>query len=125
MPIYISAVIIYNSLRLLIMPFYILAQIVRERNLENGLYPAERKFSFSDIPKQMALSIGRIIIAPFYGIAMLFASIYSWIDPLNGIKLGSAIEHDWNVQVPMRNSGCGLQTVPPLRIGSGKGRGAS
>lgn len=105
MPIYVLAVMVYNLFRLIIIPFYIIIQIIRENNINIALYPDERKFSFGDIPKQMILSIGRIIQAPFYGVAMFFSSLYTLIDPLNAIKLGASIEHCWNGQIPMRNSG--------------------
>ncbi len=63
------------------------------------------QFTVTDIFKQMGLSLLRAIQAPFYGIAMFFAALYAIIDPMNGIKLGSAIESDWNDRLPMRNSG--------------------
>ena len=91
MPIYTSGVMLYNAGRFLAMPIYILANLA--------------KFSILDIPKEMARSLGRILQAPFYGLALFFASLYAVLDPLNGIKLGAAIEYEWNAHVPMRNEG--------------------
>ena len=105
LPIYVSIVITYNIARLITIPFYIIFQIIRETKNQLPLYPEQRRFSLIDIPKQMTLSIGRIVQAPFYGLAMFFVSLCTVVDPLNAIKLGGAIEYDWNAQVPMRNSG--------------------
>lgn len=98
-PLYAGVVMVYNLIRSLMIPFYIGWQM--HKHPEIG-------FRLSDIPKEMAFSVGRVIQAPFFAIAFMFASFYVLIDPLNGIKLGSAIEYEWNKHVPMRDRGIWL-----------------
>lgn len=94
-PFYLIGTIVYNVLRAAVIPFYILFQITKE--LISGKNPEnERKFHILDIPTQVALSIGRVIKAPFYALAYFLAALYSLVNPMGGRKLGSSIERDWN-----------------------------
>jgi hypothetical protein len=83
-PFYTIGVILYHLGRLVAVPIHILNNLT--------------KYSLIDIPKEMAHSIGRILTAVFYGTALFCAALYAILDPLNGMKLGSAIEDKWNGQ---------------------------
>lgn len=91
MPLYTITVMLYHLGRLIAAPVYILCNL--------------HKFSLLDIPKEMLRSLWCILKAPFYGLALFCAALYATLDPLNGIKLGSAIEYEWNDHVPMRDEG--------------------
>ncbi|MFN0065709.1 MAG: hypothetical protein ACKVOH_05685 [Chlamydiales bacterium] len=113
-PIYVGGTMVYNAIRAIVVPIFVLLVYVRERisaciyGEEHGYQFAttqgERKFSFTDIPKQFAISMWRVVRAPFYGLAYLLAHIYTWMDPVNGRKLVSNIERDWNDGTIRENS---------------------
>lgn len=94
-PVHMVAAVAYNAIRIAIIPFYILGCLAYEsctgKELEKG-----RPFTINDIPVEMAKSVWRIVKAPFYAVAFIYAALYSLIDPLNGRKLGSYLERDWN-----------------------------
>ena len=79
--------VVYNLLRFCIVPFYILECMVREAGSDNPLRD-KRKFKFKDIPKQMALSLYWALSAPVHGVALMLATVYSFVQPVGGRKLG-------------------------------------
>jgi len=95
-PAHAATAIVYNIVRLVWIPFYILGSMAREAWNGEAIYPDQRPFEITDIPKQWWFSVKQIVKAPFYATAQLYAALYSYIDPLNGRKLGAAIERDWN-----------------------------
>lgn len=104
-PLYVAIVALYNVVRLVVIPFYVAVQLLKESVTGKALFPTQRPFSLSDIPRHMLISVGRVIQAPFYGVALTFTALYALLDPLNGIKWGSGVEYEWNDRVPMRDSG--------------------
>src|ERR1700722_10752094 len=95
-PLYLIGVIVYNLLRAVIVPFYVLVQCCREAWTGEALYPEQRKFELLDAPKEFIKSIKNVIIAPFYALAYFFAGVYSLINPMGGRNLAAAIERDWD-----------------------------
>lgn len=81
----------YHIVRIVTIPFYILGCMAFQIEFEG-----DGRFTFSDIPKQLWFSIQQIVKAPFYGMAHIYAMLYSFLDPLNGRKLGALIEKEWN-----------------------------
>lgn len=98
-PIYLVGTVALDCIRLVIAPFYIAGCWVIERFRNDPLFEGQRKFELSDIPVQMAISIKRIAVAPFYATAYFFAAFSSLFSPINGRKLASLIERDWNEDV--------------------------
>lgn len=92
-PLHMLGAMVYNLIRLPIIPFYILGCMAAKKEWDG------KAFHFSDIPKEMGKTLFRICQAPFYALAILFATLYSFCDPLNGRKLVSALERDWNDDV--------------------------
>ncbi|MCC5831798.1 MAG: hypothetical protein JJU12_02000 [Chlamydiales bacterium] len=95
-PLHATAAIAYHLVRLVAIPFYILGSMAREAFRDEPIYKDQRRFKLSDIPTQMEFSVKQIVKAPFYATAEFYAALYSFIDPLNGRKLGALIEKDWN-----------------------------
>ncbi len=95
-PLHIVASVAYNVLRAAIIPFYIMGCMAIEKFRGGALFANQRAFEWNDIPKQIDASIRRAVKAPFYGVAQMFAGVFSFIDPLNGRKLGAEIELAWN-----------------------------
>ncbi len=99
-PFYIIGAIVLNAIRMVVVPLYILTmcliELCQPEPYFNTEYPAARKFSVLDAGIEFLQSIYGIIKAPFYGIAFFFAALYSLINPMEGRKLGSAIERNWN-----------------------------
>ena len=95
-PLHMIGAIVYNLLRLVVIPFYILGCLLVERAKNTVVHPEDRAFRLSDIPKEWGNSILRVVKAPFYCLALMFVAIYAFFDHLNGRKLGSYIERDWN-----------------------------
>ncbi len=83
-PVHMVGAIAYNILRLFVIPFYILAA---------------KDLKAKEIVVEWKNSLFRIVKAPFYATAIIFSCLYSFFDPLNGRKLGSYIERDWNEDV--------------------------
>jgi hypothetical protein len=100
-PIYLIGACVYNIVRAAVIPFYILVQCMREWYSNKAIYPKERFFKPSDIPKEFLKSIRRAVKAPFYALAYIMAGIYSLVNPMGGRKLASAIERDWNEGVSL------------------------
>lgn len=95
-PIILIGMIVYNVIRAVIAPFYILFQWLRERITGETLYPQARQFKLLDAAKAFVQAIWAIVKAPFYAVAFILAGIYSLVNPMGGRKLGAAIERDWN-----------------------------
>ncbi len=100
-PVYMVAVIAYNAFRAIIIPFCILFRLVVEKT--GCMPPVEgaRPFELSDIPKEFAKSIKRVVQAPFYALAYFMAALYTFVNPMGGRKLGASIERDWNDEVSL------------------------
>jgi hypothetical protein len=104
MPIYIAGAIAYHILRLIPLIIYVAGVILREK--------AKTERPIGDIVKKDASifiqegkrSLINIIRAPFFGIALFFGLLYSLIDPLNGRKVVSAFEREWNHGIPLSES---------------------
>lgn len=94
-PVHMVAAIAYNVIRVAVVPFYILGWLLYESCTGNKI-EEKRPFTLTDIPQEMGKSIWRIIKAPFYAVAFMYGALYSLVDPLNGRKLGSYLERDWN-----------------------------
>ncbi len=86
-PIHVVATIANNILRLLIVPL----KLTFSGN-------------FRQIPAELKADVWRAVRAPFYGVAVIMAAIYMWVDPRNGLKLVAAIENKWNDGVPLHES---------------------
>ena len=69
--------VVYNTIRFVVIPFYILGRMAQEKYTGKAAYEGQRKFRLSDIPKQMALSVYWAVRAPFYATAYLFSALYS------------------------------------------------
>lgn len=95
-PIIFIGMIVYNVIRAVIAPFYILVQWLRERITGETLYPQARQFKLLDVGKAFVQAIWAVVKAPFYAVAFILAGIYSLFNPMGGRKLGAAIERDWN-----------------------------
>jgi hypothetical protein len=89
------AAIVYNLLRLVIIPFYILVRLALYPVLGYPKKEGER-FHLSDIPEEWVKTLFRLAKAAFFTLAVIFAALYAFIDPLNGRKLGSYLEREWN-----------------------------
>ncbi|MFN0065708.1 MAG: hypothetical protein ACKVOH_05680 [Chlamydiales bacterium] len=106
-PIHAAGAVVYNAVRAVAMPLFILLVWIRERlsacrmGEDSGykFHKEGRKFRLADIPKQFALSVWGAVRAPFYGIALMMVTLYSFIDPVGGRKLGARIEWEWNNRV--------------------------
>ncbi len=94
-PIQTVASVAYNAIRFCVVPFYILFRMAQEAITGKPSFEGQRKFKLVDIPKQMALSIYWAVRAPFYGLAYIFAIIYSFIDPMGGRKAGGLVTNEW------------------------------
>jgi len=116
-PIHLLSSLAYSVARLAVVPLYILGCLCIEKVKgsplfsENSAHSIERAFTLWDIPDQMGKTGLRILKAPFYATALIFAALYSFIDPLNGRKLGAGIERDWNEGLS-RAQGFGIATGP-------------
>lgn len=94
-PVHMVAAIAYNVIRLVIIPIYILGCMLFEKCTGESI-ERDRPFTATDILWEVGKSLWRIVKAPFYALAFMYAALYSFIDPLNGRKLGSYLERDWN-----------------------------
>ncbi|MCH9626610.1 MAG: hypothetical protein S4CHLAM2_02360 [Chlamydiales bacterium] len=95
-PLHVAAAMSYNVARAVLIPFYLLGCLATEACLGKALFEGQRRFEWRDIPGQVEASLERVVKAPFYGMALMYASLYVLVDPLNGRKLGTCIESDWN-----------------------------
>ena len=86
-PIHVAATIANNILRLFIVPL----KLTFSGN-------------FRQIPAELKADVWRAVRAPFYGVAVIMAAVYMWVDPRNGLKLMAAIENKWNDGVPLHES---------------------
>lgn len=102
--VYLPIVLIYNCLRVVILPLMILACMAAEKVQKKSLFP-ERYFKFSDIGEQCARSIWNIVRAPFYWLGFVLSIVYSCIpgNARNGRKLGAYFERKWNDCIPPFN----------------------
>lgn len=119
-PVHMVAAVAYNVIRTAVIPFYILGCLVYESCTGNEI-EKDRPFTLTDIPLEMAKSIWRIVKAPFYAVAFMYAALYSLIDPLNGRKLGSYLERDWNEGVTRAEGYWSLGGPQPLWHWEGSG----
>jgi hypothetical protein len=81
----------FHALNLVLNPIYRLAKAGYGKLTGTEGY----QYTFRDFTHHVAHSLFGIVRAPFYSLAMQYASIYALIDPLNGRKLGSLVEQTW------------------------------
>lgn len=113
-PLHMVLAIVYNALRIVVIPFFILGCMLVEKASGTKIDPTDRAYRLSDIPIEIGKSIWRIVKAPFYALAFIFAAIYSLFDPMNGRKLGSYIERDWNEGVTRAEGFWSVRGPQPL-----------
>lgn len=90
--------VVYNICRVLWLPPYILARILKECfKKTDDLH----KFKLRDIPKEILLSLKRAVIAPFYSTAMFFSLVYSLISLRTGRVITGMVERAWNEDTPI------------------------
>jgi hypothetical protein len=92
-PLHMVGVIAYNLARVVIIPFYILGCILTKKRFVD---PVDRSFEYKDITREIGKSLWRIVKAPFFAVAIIFATIYSIFQPHNGRKLSATLEREWN-----------------------------
>lgn len=85
--------VVYNILRFLVIPFYILFQIVHRTP---QVIEEEESFVWKDIFREMGRSLYNCLRAPFYGIAYVMTLFYGLLDPLAGRVATACVERDWN-----------------------------
>ena len=93
---YMIATMVYNLLRAVIIPFYVLVQWLREKCIGEQLYPEQRPFECVDIFIESGKSLWRVFKAPFYAVAYIGAYLYSFAKPFPGRELSATIERRWN-----------------------------
>lgn len=108
-PFYMLGAVVRNLFRTLIVPVYALIQYLREQCTGEQLYSDQRPFDGLDWLKEVGYSLLRVVQAPFYALAYAFAGFYSFVQPMEGRKLGAYIEEDWNDGVSFAES---LWTLP-------------
>ncbi|AHH22853.1 membrane protein [Chlamydia muridarum str. Nigg CM972] len=89
--------VLYNAFRFLLIPFYIVFQMIRQLYQED--LPFEEQFICSDIFREMSRSFVQAVKAPFYGVACYLASLYGLLNPLSGRVIMASVERDWNNDV--------------------------
>ncbi|AFS28057.1 hypothetical protein [Chlamydia psittaci] len=89
---------VYNLIRFIVIPFYILLQMVIQCVSKTDISKEDR-FIFKDIVREMARSLVNLVKAPFYGTASMMAVFYGLLNPLGGRVAYSCIERDWNNDV--------------------------
>jgi hypothetical protein len=113
-PILLIGVIVYNLLRMVIAPIYVLIQILIEKFKNKGTpqFPQEcpydeikgRNFEWIDIPREFFRSVLNILEAVPYFAAyemLLFANLFK---PVQMRKLIGALERDWNGEMTLENA---------------------
>ncbi|MBS0623747.1 MAG: hypothetical protein JSS62_03910 [Verrucomicrobia bacterium] len=71
---------------------------------ESCTQPVQRTYTLIDIPKAVISSIWGVVRSPFYMLALMMSAVYACIDPVNGRKLGSLVELQWNQGQPLHQS---------------------
>ncbi|AHK63173.1 hypothetical protein [Chlamydia avium] len=89
----------YNLIRFLVVPFYILFQMLMQSLTNNSTLSECDKFRFKDISREMGRSLANILRAPFYGSASMITVFYGLLNPLSGRLAYSCLERDWNDDV--------------------------
>lgn len=118
-PMFVLGRMIYNIIRSVVIPFYILLRMLIERCLHKEIRKEER-FIFSDIFRETIRSLWNIIKAPFYGSAYYMALFYGLLNPLAGRIAISCLERDWNDDIIRSRS---LWLIIPQRYFSFEGGG--
>ncbi|QXE27098.1 hypothetical protein HBN95_03035 [Chlamydia buteonis] len=90
--------IVYNLIRFIVIPFYILLQMVIQY-FSKADVSEEDRFIFKDIVREMARSLVNFLKAPFYGTASMMAVFYGLLNPLGGRVAYSCVERAWNNDV--------------------------
>ncbi|WP_366223832.1 hypothetical protein [Chlamydia buteonis] len=89
---------VYNLIRFIVIPFYILLQMVIQY-FSKADVSEEDRFIFKDIVREMARSLVNLLKAPFYGTASMMAVFYGLLNPLGGRVAYSCVERAWNNDV--------------------------
>ncbi|AGW39821.1 hypothetical protein [Chlamydia pecorum] len=118
-PMFVLGRMIYNIIRSVVIPFYILLRMLIERCLHKEIRKEER-FIFSDIFRETFRSLWNVIKAPFYGSAYYMALFYGLLNPLAGRIAISCLERDWNDDIIRSRS---LWLISPQRYFSFEGGG--
>lgn len=98
MPLYLTGVIIFNTLRIFVVAIYQLIQVIKASC-------NEKKQQALILIIEIGRSLKNIVRAPLYALGILFAAIYTFIDPYNGRKILSYLERRWNHNIEIQNSG--------------------
>ncbi|ACZ33263.1 conserved hypothetical protein [Chlamydia pneumoniae LPCoLN] len=94
---------IYNLIRFLVVPFYIIFRMIYEHFFCKHL-PEDDRFICKDIAREMGRSLAAFLKAPFYASACMIGAFYSLLDPLAGRVLMGSVERDWNDNVILARS---------------------
>ncbi|WP_100934755.1 hypothetical protein [Candidatus Chlamydia corallus] len=94
---------VYNLIRFLVIPFYIIFRMLYEHFFCKDL-SEENRFICRDIVREMARSLAAFLKAPFYASACVIGVFYSLLDPLAGRVLMGNLERDWNDDVILSRS---------------------
>ncbi|WP_348664041.1 hypothetical protein [Chlamydia vaughanii] len=89
---------IYNLIRFLVIPFYIILQMIVQCFSKDKIAQEDR-FIFKDIIRECTRSLVNLLRAPFYGTASMIAVFYGLLDPLAGRVAYACLERDWNDDV--------------------------
>ncbi|WP_139414379.1 hypothetical protein [Chlamydia abortus] len=89
---------VYNLIRFIVIPFYILLQMVLQYFSKTDISKEDR-FIFKDIVREMSRSLVNFLKAPFYGTASMIAVFYGLLNPLGGRVAYSCVERAWNDDV--------------------------
>ncbi|AAP05238.1 hypothetical protein [Chlamydia caviae] len=89
---------VYNLIRFIVVPFYILLQMVIQCFSKKDI-SIEDRFVFKDIVREMGRSLVNMLRAPFYGTASMMTVFYGLLNPLGGRVAYACVERDWNDEV--------------------------
>lgn len=98
-PVVVIFKIVYNLIRFLVIPFYILFQILIQSVKPRSELADCDKFILKDIAREMGRSLANALRAPFYATASMITVFYGLLDPLSGRVAYSCLERDWNDDV--------------------------
>lgn len=92
--------VIYNIIRLICAPIYVLSCLMHQYiHKEVQETRREPQFELVDVALEMVASLKRIVKAPFYATAMFFALVYSLIYVRSGRIVVGILERNWNENV--------------------------
>ena len=95
--------ILYNSLRFICAPIYVLGCFLKQQ-IMIGKKTSDNKFRLVDCFLEAYSSLRRIVKAPFYAIAMFFSLVYSFVSVKNSRIITGLVEQKWNEDVALSSS---------------------